>query len=92
MTGEMKERLKWIYLTKYDEDTPVGMRTWLGDYRADIMLKNCQFEYWCSETWNSGQDIYWTRSRFSANVFQAMADAEKWLQELNEALYEAQEG
>lgn len=83
----MTDRLRWIYLTTYPENKPVGMRTWHGDYRVDVMFRYGRFEYWCSECWNSGRDVYWTASRHGDDIFQVMADAEKWIRELDDALH-----
>lgn len=79
-------RLRWLYLTDYHTKQPVGMRTWYGDYRCDIKFIDGKFEYWISECWNSNSDVYWTRSRYSDDVFKAMADGETWLREMQYAL------
>lgn len=75
---------RWIVLKEYQTGKPCGMRTWLGDYRADIQKEGNQYIYWLSETFNSGSDVYWTKPRRIDDVFAAMADAEKWLEQINE--------
>lgn len=79
--SEKQVRLRWIYLEDYHTKQAVGMRTWLSEWRVDIMLKDGKYAYWISECFNSGHDVYWTKSRFKDNIFEAMKDAENWLYE-----------
>jgi hypothetical protein len=80
------EHLRWIYIVDYATKTPCGMRTWYGDYRCDIKLIDGKYDYWISECWNSSRDVYWTKSRTADSVFAAMADGEKWIREMQDAL------
>jgi hypothetical protein len=56
-------------------------RTWYRDFRADIKLKDGMYEYWLSECFNSERDVYWTKSRYEPDVFEAMRKAEIWLKQ-----------
>jgi hypothetical protein len=74
-------RMNWIYLTKHPSEMGCGMRTWYRDFRADIKLKDGMYEYWLSECFNSERDVYWTKSRYEPDVFEAMRKAEIWLKQ-----------
>jgi hypothetical protein len=85
-TRQADGRLSWIYLIRHETNQPCGMRCWYGMYRCDIAFREGKFEYWISECWNSERDVYWTHSRYSDDVFAAMADGEKWIREMQDTL------
>lgn len=78
--------LRWIYIINHSTKQPCGMRCWFGDYRCDIAVVDGVFEYWISECWNSGRDVYWTKPRRTDNVFVAMSSGEKWIREMQHDL------
>lgn len=86
---DQTKRLRWIYLTDYKTGEVGGLRCWYAEHRCDLHPKDGKWEYWISECFESGHDVYWTRSRFSDDIFAAMVDGEKWIREIGDAYLES---
>lgn len=76
-----QERLRWIYTDTYQTNIPAGMRTWHGEWRADIKFENGKYLYYLTACFGDWNDPNWTVPREADNVFEAMRKAEEWIRE-----------